>query len=139
MMDTASWQQAIESVSGSFDSLGPATDLYIGCLRLLLRLTKCQTQACHATVILRLRIEAQSFSLWGASFNALEGSLDHRVAKVDRLRNAFLPLLSEMGESIFTLCHQMKKEDEFWGHLLPPQISFIRSRSDKKQAQRKRG
>ena len=114
MADIASWQQVIEPVNDAFDPNSPATDLYEGCLDLLIRLARSQTQACHTVIIPRLRAEVQRFSLWGASFNAREGGLDCRIAEIDRLRNTLLPLLSGMSGSIVAICRQMRKEEEFW-------------------------
>ena len=47
-----------------------------------------------------------------ASFNAHEGELDQKLVGADRLKNALLPILSGMGETLVTLARRFNKADE---------------------------
>ncbi len=60
----------------------------------------------------RLHTQAQKFKLWGVSFNAREGELDQKLVGADRLRNALLPILSGMGETLVTLARRLNKAEE---------------------------
>ena len=88
------------------------SDLYECCLQLFLSFVKRPVPGLESSIQRRLHTQAQKFKLWGFSFNVPEGELDQKLVGADSLRNALLPILSGMGETLVTLARRLNKVEE---------------------------
>ena len=130
MADISSWQRTLEAPEYLVDPNGLATSLYECCLQLFLCLVKRPVPGLDSSVQRRLHTQAQKFKLWGVSFNAREGELDQKIVGADSLRNALLPILSGMGETLVALARRLNKAEELADicsqlHLLKVQVSEV--------------
>lgn len=112
MADMSLWQQSLKARKHLVDPNRLATNLYECCLQVFLCFVKGPVPGLDSSFQRRLRNQAQKFKLWGVSFNAREGELDQKLIGADRLKNALLPLLSGMGETLVTLARRLNKADE---------------------------
>ncbi len=112
MADIPSWQQSLEAPKYSVDPNRLVARLYECCLQVFSCFVKHPVPGLDSSIQRRLRTQAQKFKLWGVSFNAREGELDQKLVGADRLKNALLPILSGMGETLVTLARRLNKAEE---------------------------
>ena len=110
------------------------SDLYECCLQLFLYFVKRPVPGLEPSIQRRLHTQAQKFKLWGVSFNVPEGELDQKLIGANGLRNALLPILSGMGETLVTLARRLRKVEELPGtclhfHMLQCVVSEVTTRS----------
>ena len=130
MADISLWQQSLETPQYLVDPNRLATSLYECCLQLFLYFVKRPVPGLDSSIQRRLHTQAQKFKLWGVSFNAREGELDQKLVGADGLRNALLPILSGMGETLVTLARRLNKAEELADtcshfHLLKVSVSEV--------------
>ena len=112
MADVSLRQQSLVAPNYLVDSNRLATSLYECCLQVFLCFVKGPVPGLDSSFQRRLHTQAQKFKLWGASFDACEGELDQKLVGADRLKNALLPILSGMGETLVTLACRLNRADE---------------------------
>ena len=110
------------------------TGLYECCLQVFLCFVKGPVPGLDSSIQGRLHTQARKFKLWGSSFNAREGELDQKLVGADRLKNALLPILSGMGETLVTLARKLNKAEELADtcsqfRLLKVQVSEVTTQS----------
>lgn len=134
MADVSLWQQSLETPQHLIDPTRLVTNLYECCLQLFLCFVKPLVPELDSSIQRRLHTQAQKFKLWGFSFNVREGELDQKLVGADSLRNALLPILSGMGETLITLSRRLNKAEELADtcsrfHLLKAQVSEVITQS----------
>ena len=112
MADISLWQQSLDAPKYLVDTNRLVTGLYECCLQLFLCFVKGPVPGLDSSIQRRLQTQAQKFKLWGSSFNAREGELDQTLVGADRLKNALLPILTGMGETLVTMAHRLNKAEE---------------------------
>lgn len=128
------WKQSLEAPKYLVDPNRLATSLYERCLQIFLYVVKGPGPGFDPSIQRRLHTQAQKFKLWGVSFNAPEGELDQRLVGADRLKNALLPILSGMGETLVTLARRLNKAEQLADtishfQLLKDQVSEVTTQS----------
>lgn len=113
MADISLWQQSLDAPSlVQVDTNRLVAGLYECCLQLFLSFVKSPVPGLDSSIQRRLQTQAQKFKLWGVSFNAREGELDQKLVGAGRLRNALLPILTGIGDTLVTLARRLNKGDE---------------------------
>ena len=130
MADISSWQQSLETPQIFIDPNRLVSSLYECCLQLFLGFVKRPVPGLDLSTQRRLHTQAQKFKLWGVSFNVREGELEQKLVGADGLRNALLPILSGMGETLVTLARRLNKAEELADicshfHLFKVQVSEV--------------